>query len=79
MADLTIREHMTLQLADTDLGRVSWYTREGTIRDTFSEPPSHYYARLDRLIDDQRAIQAYPVLCARLRRLREARKAARSA
>lgn len=78
MNELTVREHMTLMLADTDLRGVSWLTREGTIRDTFSEPASHYYARLDRLIDEPAAVACYPVLCARLRRLREARAVARS-
>lgn len=77
MTELTVREHMTLQAADVDHRRVSWLTREGYLRDLFGEAPTHYYARLDRLIDDPRAVAEYPMLCSRLRRLREARKAAR--
>lgn len=77
MTDLTVKEHMTLQAADTR--HTNWLSREGYLRDLFSEPATLYYARLDRLIDDPAAIAAYPMLTARLRRLREARRAARTA
>jgi hypothetical protein len=72
---LTVRDHMTLQYADL---RGNWLTREGTLRHVFGEPATHYYARLDRLIDTAPAQAAYPALCRRLRSLRDARRAARS-
>lgn len=71
---MTVRDHMTLQYADI---RGTWLEREGTIRHVFGEPPTHYYARLNQLLDSRDAEAAYPQLVHRLRRLREQRRAAR--
>ena len=52
--------------------------RESAIRELFSESPVAYHQRLNRLIDDPAALDHDPQLVRRLRRLRAARRAARS-
>lgn len=53
-------------------------TKEIRIRETFDEHPARYYQRLDALLANPAAEAEYPQLVHRLRRLREARRAARS-
>lgn len=51
--------------------------KEEAIRARFEVPPARYYLLLDRAIDTREALQVDPLLTHRLRRLREARRAAR--
>ena len=51
--------------------------REAAIRDTFDESVTTYCQRLDELIMRDDALREMPVEVGRLRRLREARQAAR--
>lgn len=73
--NLTVRDHMTIA------GEAHWWKYAGAkdayIRETFSETPTAYYARLNRLLDDPAAEAAYPVLVRRLRRLRDSRRQGR--
>lgn len=73
----------------TDLAREildferSWWKKagrkEGTVRERWDASPTRYYQRLNALIDTQAALEADPLLVRRLRRLRTARAAQRSA
>lgn len=48
--------------------------KEQAVRDTFDISATRYYQLLNALIDRPEALAAAPVLVARLRRLREARR-----
>lgn len=74
---LSVRDRMTLTVADELRG--PWLQREGRIRWLFSEPPTHFWARVGRLLDDPDAAAEMPQVVHRLRRLREARRAVRRA
>ncbi|PJJ73019.1 uncharacterized protein DUF3263 [Diaminobutyricimonas aerilata] len=51
--------------------------KEAAIRERFSLTPARYYQLLNGLIDDVDAVRYDPMLVGRLRRLRDARTAAR--
>lgn len=53
--------------------------KEQAIRDTFGLGATHYYQRLNRLLDDPAALAHDPVTVNRLRRLRTSRQRSRSA
>ncbi len=53
--------------------------KESALKELFDMNPPSYYQLLNHLIDRDDALQAYPMLVKRLRRLREARTTARSA
>ncbi|MDF2917869.1 MAG: hypothetical protein K0S70_2086 [Microbacterium sp.] len=53
--------------------------KEEAIRRELGEAPARYYQLLGRLIDTPEALQAEPMLVARLRRIRDGRRRARSA
>ena len=61
----------------------SWWrfagAKESAIKDLFDLSPPRYYQLLNDLIDREDALEAHPVLVKRLRRLRQARMAQRSA
>lgn len=73
---LTVKDHMTLT------SEQHWWRHAGSkdtyIRETFSETPTGYYARLNTLLDSPAAEAAYPLLVRRLRRLRETRRTTRA-
>lgn len=76
MSDLTHRDQQTL-----DLERRWWKyagAKDAAIRETFEESPTRYYQRLNRLIDTSEALAYDGLLVKRLRRLRDARREARS-
>lgn len=75
-AQLSVRDAMTVATADTLRG--TYLQRGGTIRWLFSETPEAFYLRVNRLIDEPAAVAVLPMECSRLRRLREARRVARS-
>lgn len=62
-----------------DRARRSPRVNEVAILDTLGINATRYYQILNRLIDDPAARKAYPVLLARLARVRDARRSARSA
>lgn len=49
------------------------------IAERFEWSPTTYYAQLDKILDHPAALEYDPQLVARLRRLRDARRAARTA
>jgi len=53
-------------------------TKEAHVRAELGMTPTRYYAVLNRLLDDPAAEAEFPLVVRRLRRLREARKRARS-
>ena len=61
----------------------SWWrfagAKESAIKDLFDLSPPRYYQLLNDLIDRKDALEAHPMLVKRLRRLRQARMAQRSA
>ena len=61
----------------------SWWrfagAKESAIKDLFDLSPPRYYQLLNDLIDREDALEAHPLLVKRLRRLRQARMAQRSA
>lgn len=52
--------------------------KDGVVLHRFGMKPTTYYAALDRLLDDPEALAYQPATVNRLRRLRDARRAARS-
>ena len=60
----------------------SWWryagAKESAIKELFDLTPARYYQLLNDLIDKDAALVAAPILVKRLRRLREARTAART-
>ena len=76
-AGLTDDELAILQL------EAHWWKHAGAkdslIRDRFDISPTVYYARLGRLLDKPEAMAADPMTVRRLQRLRDARRAQRSA
>ena len=73
---LTVKEHMTLELEHQRWKYAG--AKDQAIRWLFSESPTRYYSRLNRLIDSPEALAHDPMLVRRLQRLRAARVAARS-
>ncbi len=53
-------------------------TKESAIKELFNLTPPAYYQMLNNLIDRNDALLAEPILVKRLRRIRDARTAARS-
>lgn len=77
MEPLTVREHMALTLATTRYKYAA--VRDGRVRDELGWGATALWARVNALLDDPRAEVARPVEVRRLRRLREARRAVRTA
>jgi hypothetical protein len=75
--DLTEREVQMLALER------NWWkyagAKEQAIRDTFGMGATHYYQRLNRLLDSPEALAHDPVTVNRLRRLRTSRQRSKSA
>lgn len=51
--------------------------KEGRIRERFGMSPTEFYAKLNWVIDQPAALEYDPILVRRLRRMRDARAAAR--
>jgi hypothetical protein len=70
------------ELAMLDL-EANWWkyaaVKETLLRERFDISPTVYYARLNRLIDRPEALAAAPLVVRRLQRLRDQRRAQRSA
>ncbi|HET9672007.1 MAG TPA: DUF3263 domain-containing protein [Actinomycetota bacterium] len=65
-----------------DFERASWKltgTKERAIRERFGFSPARYHQLLHRIIDRPEALAYDPMLVRRLRRVREARRRARTA
>jgi hypothetical protein len=65
-----------------DFEREAWkltVTKERAIRERFGFSPSRYHQLLHRIIDRPEAVEYDPMLVRRLRRVREARRRARTA
>jgi len=74
---LSVKEKMTL-----DLEAVQWNmqgSKDVEIRYLFDEHAATYYARLNHLLDQPEAVEYAPMVVHRLRRLRDQRRAVRSA
>lgn len=73
--DLTVREHMVLDVA----GKRWRYqgTQETYVREHLGMSLTRYHQVLNALLDKPAALQAYPQLVRRLQRLREQRVRAR--
>lgn len=73
---LSVREHMALAIE----GQHWKYpgARESHIRETLGWSAIRHAQVVNALIDRVEAIEAYPTLCARLRRLRDVRRGVRS-
>ena len=70
-----------LEIRVLDFERSWWRyagAKESAIKELFDLTPARYYQLLNDLIDKDAALAAAPILVKRLRRLREARTAARS-
>lgn len=70
------------QVAVLDFERSWWQhpgAKETAIRERFDRSATRHYAELNRLIDNPLAMAADPLLVKRLLRLRDARRAQRSA
>lgn len=52
--------------------------KDTAVREQFGLTPTRYYQMLGELLDDERAFRHDPVLVARLRRVRDARRARRA-
>lgn len=69
-----------LEIKILDFERSWWRyagAKESAIKELFDLTPARYYQLLNDLIDRDEALAASPILVKRLRRLREARTAAR--
>lgn len=73
---LTVRDSMRLRLADSNRG--AWFQRAGRIRDELGESETAMWVRVNQLLEDPAAVAVMPAECARLRRKRDAQRAARS-
>lgn len=73
--EISVRDHMRLQLEGVQFKYAA--AKDARIWETFSERPTVYYARLNKLIDEPAAEVAHPATVRRLRRLREARRRVR--
>lgn len=66
---------------DFEAGRTWWKhggAKEAQTRELFGETATRYSQRLNALLDDPAALEYDPATVGRLRRLREARREARS-
>lgn len=72
---MTVRDHMTLRLAAASYRYPA--VRENHAIDLVGLRPTAFWAAVNRLLDDPRALATYPMEVGRLRRLRAARRAAR--
>lgn len=70
-------ERLALELAATPYRYPA--IRESRVRDELGLTPTAYWLVVDRLLDRPDALEAMPAAVARLRRVREARAAARRA
>lgn len=79
---LTVKQTMTLDFEAahaTTATAAANARKEIQIRELFTESAAVYYQRLNRLLDNPDALAYAPLLVHRLRRVRDARRAARSA
>lgn len=74
---LSVKDKMTLDLQRTSFRYAGSLDVE--IRELFGEHAASYFQRLQHLVDRQEAEEYAPEVVHRLRRLREARRAHRSA
>ncbi len=75
-AGLTVREHMTLQLAAQTYGpREAVRVTSARVELGYTEP--RFWQVVDHLIDQPAGLAAYPALVHRLQRLREQRRSRR--
>lgn len=74
---LSVKDHMRLRLAGARYRHPA--QRDTDALDQLGETPATFWLRVDHLLDDRAAMAAYPQIVRRLRRLREARREARSA
>lgn len=82
-----LEDQLPAGLTDDDLAMLeletSWWkyaaVKESLIRERFGISSTIYYARLNALIDQPEALAAAPMVVRRLQRLREQRRAHRSA
>lgn len=74
---LTVRDHMTIQLAAATYRYPA--ARESDAHDQLGMSAPIFWRHVDRLIDSPTALAEYPVEVHRLRRLRELRRRARRA
>lgn len=77
--ELTPLDLQTLDFEEAWAGTTSAGRKEAAVRELFDESSVRYYSRLNRLLDNTYAWQYKPMLVKRLRRLRDARRAERSA
>ncbi|MCX6428041.1 MAG: DUF3263 domain-containing protein [Actinobacteria bacterium] len=80
--DLQVGTLSDLESRILDFERSWWQyagAKESAIKELFDLTPPRYYQLLNDLIDREDALLASPMLVKRLRRLRQARLAARSA
>ncbi|CAB4672972.1 MAG: DUF3263 domain-containing protein [Actinobacteria bacterium] len=80
--DLQVGTLSDLESRILDFERSWWQyagAKESAIKELFDLTPPRYYQLLNDLIDREDALLASPMLVKRLRRLRQARMAARSA
>ncbi len=74
---MLVKDHMRLRLAGTPYRYPA--QREADALEQLGENATTFWMRVDRLLDDPEAVAAHPQIVGRLRRLREARAAARRA
>ena len=78
-----VREELDQRSRDVlDFEREAWkltVTKERAIRERFGFSPSRYHQLLHRIIDRPEALAYDPMVVRRLRRVREARRRARTA
>ncbi|WP_193613179.1 DUF3263 domain-containing protein [Nocardioides lijunqiniae] len=75
-AGLTVREHMTLQLAGQRFAFEG--VRVTRARDELGYSETRFWQVVDALLEHPGALAAHPSLVRRLQRVRDARRAARS-
>lgn len=73
---LTVLDHMTLQLAAAAYKYPG--ARETDAHDLLGMSPVTFHRHVNELLDDPAALATYPLEVKRLRRLRDARRRARS-
>lgn len=74
---LTVRDHMTLQLAAASYKYPG--ARETDAHDLVGMSPVTFHRHVNQLLDRPAALAAYPLEVKRLRRLRESRRRTRAA
>lgn len=74
---LSVKDHMRLRLAGARYRHPA--QRDTDALEQLGETPTTFWLRVDQLLDDPDAFAAEPQVVGRLRRLRDARAAARRA